>query len=88
VTAEVTDAAGQVHPTASNEIFFTVQGPARILAVGSGDPQSIEPYTGNQRTAFHGRCLVAVKTSGESGAITLRAQADGLETAEIELQVA
>jgi beta-galactosidase len=88
VTVEVTDANGRLHPAANNEIFFTVHGPARILAVGSGDPRSTEPYTGNQRRAFHGRCLVAVKTSGEHGAITLRAQADGLETAEIELQVA
>jgi beta-galactosidase len=88
VIAEVTDAASQVHPTASNEIFFTVQGPARILAVGSGDPRSTESYTGNQRKAFNGRCLVAVKTSGEHGTIILRAQADGLEAVEIKMQVA
>jgi len=87
ITVEVTDANGLVDPTAGNEIFFTVQGPGLILALGSGDPRSSEWYVGNQRRAFRGLCLVAVKSSGDSGEIVLRAQADGLQGAEIRLKV-
>lgn len=82
VTVEVLDANGQVHPSADNEIFFTLNGPGRILAVGSSNPVSEEPYVGNQRRAHRGRALIVVKSSHEPGVITLQAQAEGLDGAE------
>lgn len=85
ITVEIVDDKGNVHPTAENEVFFTVQGPAVIAAVGSSNPTTTERYVGNQRKAFRGRCLVVVKTLGESGTIRLRAQADGLNPAEVIL---
>ena len=87
ITVEVVDARGRIHPNADHEIFFTVQGQGVIAAVGSGNPVSEEPYRGNQRSAYEGRCLVAAKTTGTPGTITLRAQADGLDPAEITLEV-
>jgi len=86
VTVEVVDAQGRIDPNAGQEIFFTVQGRGVIAAVGSGNPVSEEPYRGNQRSAYEGRCLVAVKTTCTPGTITLRAQADGLDPAEITLE--
>lgn len=82
VTVEIVDELGRVNPSAENEVFFTVQGPGVIAAVGNANPTSAERYVGNQRKAYHGRCLVVVKTLGESGVIKLRAQADGLNPAE------
>ena len=87
ITVEVVDARGRIHPNADHEICFTVQGQGVIAAVGSGNPVSEEPYRGNQRSAYEGRCLVAAKTTGTPGTITLRAQADGLDPAEITLEV-
>jgi beta-galactosidase len=81
VTVEVVDAEGRRCPNAAHPIFFTVQGAGRLAAVGSGDPVSTERYRGNRRSAYQGRCLAVVKADGEPGAITLRAQADGLATA-------
>jgi beta-galactosidase len=82
VTVEIVDSQGNVHPAAENEVFFSVQGPAIIAAVGNANPESTERYVGNHRKAHHGRCLVVVKTMGESGTIRLRAHADGLNPAE------
>jgi beta-galactosidase len=82
VTVEILDEAGHLHPTADQPIFFTVQGVGKILAVGNGNPQSEEMYIGNQRNSFRGRCLVALRTTGEPGELVLRAQADGLPPAE------
>jgi beta-galactosidase len=82
VTVEVLDAAGQVHPTADNTIFFTLRGEGTLLAVGNGNPVSAEGYVGNQRKVFHGQGLVVIKSSGEAGEIHLTAQADGLKGAE------
>ena len=87
VTVDVVDAQGCRHPNASHEVFFTVQGEGILQAVGSADPVSTERYQGNQRKAYQGRCVVVVRPNGKPGIITLRAQADGLNPAEITLRV-
>jgi beta-galactosidase len=87
VTAEIVDGEGRVDPNAEHPIFFTVRGPGSIAAVGNGNPVSEESYRGNQRKAFQGRCLVVVKADGTPGTLQLRAQADGLETTEVTIQV-
>ncbi len=86
ITVEVTDDAGLIHPDADNNIFFTVKGAGKILAVGSANPTSEEMYIGNQRKVQRGRALVVVKAGDEPGEIHLTAQADGLDGAEIVIR--
>ncbi len=87
VTVEVVDASGQVDPNAVTPIFFTTQGEGFLTAVGNGNPMSTEPYRGNRRQAYRGRCLVVVQSNGRPGKIRLRAQADGLDGAEATICV-
>jgi beta-galactosidase len=87
VAVEIVDEEGLMHPGADHAVFFTTQGEGAIAAVGNGNPVSTEPYRGNRRSAFRGRCLVVVKSLGEAGEIRLRAQADGLEGAEVVIRV-
>ncbi len=87
VKVEILDEQSHLHPTAESPIFFTAQGVGKILAVGNGNPQSEEMYIGNQRKAFRGRCLVALRTTGEPGELVLCAQADGYHPAEVEITV-
>ena len=87
VTVKVTDALGNIHPQASNRIYFAVKGVGSIAAVGSSNPISTDAYVGNQQSAYRGRCLVVVKNNGEPGEIRLCAMADGLEGAETIIQV-
>jgi beta-galactosidase len=87
VTVEIVDGGGMLHPAADRKVYFTAQGPADIVAVGSGDPASTEPYVGNARSTFRGRALVVLRTRGEPGKVLLRAQADGLEAAESVVEV-
>ncbi len=42
ITVSVEDADGLTVPTASNEIYFEVEGPGKIIGVGNGDPSSHE----------------------------------------------
>ncbi len=86
VTVEVVDRAGRVNPQADNTIYFTVLGEGTLAAVGSGDPKSTESYRGHHRSVYRGRCLAVVRTTGAPGPIILRAMADGLDVAEVELQ--
>jgi beta-galactosidase len=83
VTVEVLDGEGQVHPLAAHNVQFSVSGPGVLAGVGSGNPVSTESYHGAERQVYRGRCLVVVKAGAEPGEIRLRAQAPGLEPAEV-----
>ncbi|HSW58878.1 MAG TPA: alpha-L-fucosidase, partial [Dehalococcoidales bacterium] len=43
ITVEIQDAQGRRVPTADNDITFSIEGPARIIGVGNGNPSSHEP---------------------------------------------
>ena len=85
ITVEVLDAEDRLRPTADNTIYFSINGPGKILAVGSSNPLSEESYIGNHRKAFRGRALVVVKSTSEPCEIRLSAHADGLEGTEIRI---
>ena len=85
VQVEIVDENGRMHPAADRPVFFSIKGPGSLIALGSADPLSSEPYQGHSRTTFEGRCLVIVKTNGQPGDIILRAQADGLDGADVRL---
>jgi len=86
VVVEVLDAAGRRVPWADHEVHFTVQG-GQLLAVGSANPVSTEPYVGNRRRAYRGRCLAVLKPGYTPGEITLQASAEGLESDQIVVVV-
>lgn len=86
VSVEVRDPVGRRRPDASPPIQYTVDGPARLVAVGSADLTSREPYVANPRRAYQGRALAVLRTTDEPGTITLTAESAGLAgaTATIE----
>jgi len=47
----------------------------------------MEPFRASERDAFNGRCLAIVRSGGVPGNILLRAGADGLESAALEIRV-
>lgn len=87
IIIEVVDAAGRLVPYADHEILFTVQGEGELAAVGSGNPTSAERYRGNKRKAFRGRCVAVAQSTGQPGEILLRAEGNGLQSAEVRIRV-
>jgi beta-galactosidase len=87
VTVEVVDAQGCLVPDAEHQIHFDVSGPGEIVAVGSGNPTTTEPYVGSQRKAFRGRALVVVRSTGKPGSIQLSAEIKGLAEAAVTIHV-
>lgn len=86
VAVEIVDEHGKLRPDAVNAIKFELKGPGSIIAVGSGDLTSREPYQANPRNTYQGRALVVVRTTHEPGTIVLTARADGLESASVEIE--
>jgi hypothetical protein len=83
VTVMATDDQGTPVYGATNETTWQIAGPARLLGLESGDPESHEDYRSNTRRLFHGRQLAYVQTTGEPGTITIRVQSAGLEETAI-----
>jgi beta-galactosidase len=78
----VVDKQGREVPDADNMIRFSIQGDARIIGVGNGDPSSHEPDKcpdgAWQRSLFNGKCQVIVQSGHNPGIIKITAAASGL----------
>ncbi|MGD0384329.1 MAG: DUF4982 domain-containing protein [Thermoguttaceae bacterium] len=86
VTVSVVDNDGLLVPRSKNRIKFEIEGPGEIVAIDNGDATSHESFQSKEYNAYNGLCLVIVRTkAGKSGAITLKAQSDGLKSAAIGL---
>lgn len=89
VSVAVVDDRGDVVPQAEPAVTFSVTGPGVIVTTDNGDPTDMTPFPSTERNAFRGLALAIVRANaGASGKITVRAEARGLEGAEVELDVA
>ncbi len=85
VTVEILDRDGNLCPNASDLVQFAVEGNVTIAGVDNGSPISLERFKDTKRRAFYGKCLVVLQNNGTSGSATLRATADGLKEAKVEI---
>jgi beta-galactosidase len=86
VTVKVLDAQGRLCPDAANRIQFELDGPGKIAGVGNGDATCHEDFQANHRSAYHGLALAVLQSSRKSGALRLKASADGLQGAEVTIR--
>jgi len=86
VTVELVDKNGTRNPNADNLVHFEIEGPGMIAGVGNANPVSVESYQLPQRKAWHGRCMVIIKSKKSAGDIVLKATSPGLSDAEIVIR--
>lgn len=86
VAVEVVDQLGQRVPDVKIPVRFSVSGVGELAAQASGSPNDPASFRVPVRKTFEGRCLAILRPYGESGEITLHAEADGLEPASITVQ--
>ena len=86
LAVEAVDAEGRLLPDADQEVQFSISGPGVIAAVGNGDGQDDASYQGDRRKLFQGRALVVVRTSRQSGPITVKANTPGLSGGSTTIQ--
>ena len=86
IAVELLDGHGRLDPNAAALLDFSLTGPGQIIGIGNGDPDSVESYQNLQRHAFHGRCLVVIRSSTQAGKLRLIAKSAGLKSAETNLR--
>jgi beta-galactosidase len=87
INVELADSGGMRNPKAENLVRFEIEGPGTIVGVGNANPVSTESYQLPQRKAWKGRCLVIVKSGKKNGNVNLKATADGLTPASIQINI-
>ena len=94
ITVEVQDAKGRTVPDACPVLTFRLEGDARILGVGNGDPA----YLGTDHPreldcrefsipAFNGLAQLLVQSSRTASPVTLTATAEGLQSGSLEIKI-
>lgn len=89
INISVIDRQGREVPDAHNLIRFAVQGDAKIIAVGNGDPSSHEQDkyedTVAQRYLFNGKCQLIVQAGTTHSMVHIEAKADSLWTGSTDI---
>jgi beta-galactosidase len=85
ITVFALDADDRRVPTADDHVTFTLEGHAKILGVGNGDPTCHEPDQARSRSLFRGLAQVIVQTTTTPGEIALTATAPSRAPATLRL---
>jgi beta-galactosidase len=86
VIVQVTDANGLPVILSDDEITCTIKGPARLLGLEASNNSDMSSYTDNVHRAYHGRLLAYIKSTGETGKITINFTAPWLKGTSIEIE--
>ncbi len=85
ITVKVLDKDGNIVPDAENLITFKIKGPAEVAGVDNGSQISMEPFKANYRKAFHGMCLLMVRSRKTKGEVLVEANSTGLKPSTLVL---
>ena len=83
VTVEAVDEKGRLQMNSNQKVHFLVSGAGTIAAVGNGNGQTRDSYSGDAFDLFNGRALVVLRTARKPGEIKLTATGDGLGSSSI-----
>ncbi|MCF8357900.1 MAG: DUF4982 domain-containing protein [Prolixibacteraceae bacterium] len=89
ISVEVTDDEGHVIPDAAVPVTLTVSGVGEIAGSGNANPTDMKSFNSPVCKTFRGKALAILRplNNKKSGTITLLAEADGLESGEVIIQV-
>ncbi|MCA0756290.1 DUF4982 domain-containing protein [Paenibacillus sp. N4] len=83
VEIQIADGSGNLVYWADHEIRLSIEGPGEIIGMENGDIQDLEPYSSRVRKAHRGKLLAYIRTTAEPGQVVVRAEAQGLEPAQV-----
>ncbi len=87
VAVEIQDKDGNLVPDAGHLIRFEVEGSGFITGTDNGDQNDSRSLKAPERHAFFGKAVAVVQNTGVKGVAKLRASADGLPDAVVEIVV-
>lgn len=88
VTVNILDKDGTVVPNANNLVKFELSSEkAEIVGVDNGLQTDLSSFKASEKRAFNGKCLAIIKAKEKAGVVTLKAVSEGLESAEVKINL-
>jgi len=88
ITVKVLDKDGNFCPKANTRLTFSCEGAGTFLASDNGDPTDLEVFSSPERDAFSGIAVGIFRTlEGQTGTMTVTVSGEGVESAQIPVQV-
>jgi beta-galactosidase len=87
VKIEVVDEHGQVVPQDSIKIRLTISGNGELAASGNANPKDMASVNRPIIDTYKGKALAVIRPSGTEGSINIKAEAQGLKSGELFIQV-
>ena len=85
IQIELVDEEGLTVPDADCRVQLSISGPGEIAASGNASPTDMDSFRSLTPKTFHGKALAIVRPTGKDGIIVLKAVADGLPEASVEI---
>ncbi|MBQ8501895.1 MAG: DUF4982 domain-containing protein [Bacteroides sp.] len=86
ITVRIVDKDGNLCPTDSRMVSFTVKGAGRYRAAANGDATSLDLFHLPQMPLFSGQLTAIVQSGEQPGSITFEAKAKGVKSARLLLE--
>jgi hypothetical protein len=83
VEIRIVDKNGNFVYEASNEVTVTIEGPAKLLGLESGDLSSHEDYKSNKRKVLNGKLMAYIQSTGKAGTVKVKIRSEGLKGKEV-----
>lgn len=87
ITVQVADKDGNIVPTDSRTVKFSVKGAGSFEATANGDPTSLRSFQKPEMDLFSGAATAIVRSSKEGGKLNFTATAKGVKPATISIDV-
>ena len=87
VTVRIEAADGNLCPTASDEVTFSVEGAGTFRAAANGDATCLVPFQSACMPAFCGQLTAIVQAGDKPGTAVLTASAPGLESETMKIKI-
>ena len=86
ITIEITDKDGILQPNAENRLQFKIEGAGVIAGIDNANNKDVDQYVSNTRKTWHGRALIIIRSTKETGEIKLTVSSPGLKEATLTLK--
>ncbi len=87
ITVQVADKYGNIVPTDTRRVRFSVEGAGLFEATANGDPTCVLPFQNPEMDLFSGAATAIVRSSTHPGKLSFKASAKGVQAAQLDVDV-
>jgi beta-galactosidase len=87
ILIETLDKDGNFCPLSDQQINIQLSGKGKIVAIGNGNPQSMDAFQTTSVQLFYGKAMLIIGSENQEGVINVQANGTGLKSEKVELRV-